>query len=108
MIKVPKLYYDTIFSSEGMFMEEYRRDLEELGILLEISKAPLLKTKTDLYHNPDPNIAHFMLQTFTAPLADRPTFFMEIISRKGSWGFGQKTIKALFEAVEKLQQEGVI
>ncbi len=108
MIKVPKIYYDTIFLSEGMFMQEYRKELEELGILLEVSKAPLLQTKTDLYHHPDPDLAHFMLQTFTAPLADRPTFFMEIISRKGSSGFGQKTIKALFEAVEKLQQDGVI
>jgi 4-hydroxyphenylpyruvate dioxygenase len=43
-----------------------------------------------------------LLQIFTTPLYDRPTFFLEVISRLGNCaGFGEKTIKTLFEAVEK-------
>jgi len=47
----------------------------------------------------------YLLQTFTTPLQDRPTFFLEFISRVGSSGFGRRSIQALFEAVERQQQK---
>ncbi len=41
---------------------------------------------------------------FTKPLQDRPTLFFEIISRRGSQSFGKGNFKALFEALELVQQ----
>jgi 4-hydroxyphenylpyruvate dioxygenase len=46
----------------------------------------------------------YLLQIFTKPIQDRPTFFFEIIERHGSRGFGLGNFKALFEAIE-LEQE---
>ncbi len=45
----------------------------------------------------------FLLQIFTRPVQDRPTFFFEIIERHGSRGFGVGNFKALFEAIEREQ-----
>lgn len=45
----------------------------------------------------------FLLQIFTRPIQDRPTFFFEIIERHGSRGFGVGNFKALFEALEREQ-----
>nr|AKA59487.1 4-hydroxyphenylpyruvate dioxygenase [uncultured bacterium AZ_379] len=44
-----------------------------------------------------------LLQIFTKAIAGRPTFFLELIERKGSRGFGGGNIRALFEAVEREQ-----
>jgi 4-hydroxyphenylpyruvate dioxygenase len=93
VISIPSTYYDNIFGNETSrkALEEHRlkrEDLQELGILVDVTKENNL-----------------LLQTFTSPLQDRPTFFLEVISRKGSDGFGKRTIKALFEAVERLQEQ---
>ena len=45
----------------------------------------------------------YMLQIFTKPIQDRPTLFYEIIQRKGSNSFGKGNFKALFESIEKEQ-----
>ncbi len=45
----------------------------------------------------------FLLQVFTRPVQDRPTFFFEIIERHGSRGFGVGNFRALFEAIEREQ-----
>lgn len=45
----------------------------------------------------------YMLQIFTRPLEDRPTFFIEIIQRRGGQSFGKGNFKALFEAIEREQ-----
>ncbi len=46
----------------------------------------------------------YLLQIFTRPVQDRPTFFFEIIERHGSLGFGKGNFQALFEAIEREQQ----
>jgi 4-hydroxyphenylpyruvate dioxygenase len=46
----------------------------------------------------------YLLQIFTRPMQDRPTFFFEIIERHGSRGFGIGNFKALFEALEREQE----
>lgn len=43
----------------------------------------------------------YLLQIFTTPIQDRPTFFVEIIQRSNYEGFGARNIRALFEAVEQ-------
>lgn len=45
----------------------------------------------------------YLLQIFTKPQQDRPTFFFEFIERHGSLGFGIGNFKALFEAIEREQ-----
>ena len=49
-------------------------------------------------------IARYLLQLFTRPLQDRPTFFIEIIQRRGCQSFGKGNFKALFEAIEREQR----
>ena len=46
----------------------------------------------------------YLLQIFTKPIQDRPTFFFELIERHGSLGFGKGNFKALFEAIEREQE----
>jgi len=47
----------------------------------------------------------YLLQIFTKPLGDRPTLFFEIIERHGSLGFGKGNFKALFQAIEREQDQ---
>ena len=43
----------------------------------------------------------YLLQLFTKPIGDRPTFFFEFIQREGkSEGFGKGNFQALFESIE--------
>ena len=46
----------------------------------------------------------YLLQLFTKPVLDRPTMFFEIIQRKGAKSFGKGNFKALFEAIEREQE----
>jgi 4-hydroxyphenylpyruvate dioxygenase len=46
----------------------------------------------------------YLLQIFTKPVGDRPTVFFELIERHGSLGFGKGNFKALFEAIEREQE----
>lgn len=55
-----------------------------------------------------------LLQTFTEPFLGRPTFFWELIERRPYWlngqwqlaaGFGAGNFQALFEAIERQQQQ---
>ena len=78
---LPHAYYETLadrVGDVGVPMET----LEELGI------------------EADRDEEGYLLQIFTRPIQDRPTFFFEIIERHGSRGFGVGNFKALFEAIE--------
>jgi 4-hydroxyphenylpyruvate dioxygenase len=53
-----------------------------------------------------------LLQTFTQPIFEQPTFFFEVIERQSYWsqgqpkrvqGFGEGNFRALFEAIEQEQ-----
>jgi 4-hydroxyphenylpyruvate dioxygenase len=44
----------------------------------------------------------YIMQIFTKPLQNRPTFFIEIIQRERASGFGSGNIKALYNAVQDL------
>lgn len=45
----------------------------------------------------------YLLQIFSKPMQDRPTLFIEIISRRNHNGFGAGNFKSLFEAIEAEQ-----
>ncbi len=47
----------------------------------------------------------YLLQIFTKPIGDRPTVFFELIERHGSLGFGKGNFQALFEAIEREQNQ---
>jgi 4-hydroxyphenylpyruvate dioxygenase len=47
----------------------------------------------------------YLLQIFTRPIGDRPTVFFEFIERHGSLGFGKGNFRALFEAIEREQDQ---
>jgi len=82
---LPHAYYETLperVGDVGVPMDT----LEELGI------------------EADRDEEGYLLQIFTKPVQDRPTFFFEIIERHGSRGFGVGNFKALFEAIEREQE----
>jgi len=82
---VPMNYYDGILDRVGEIDEELA-PLKELGILI------------------DRDDEGYLLQLFTKPVSDRPTLFFEIIQRKGAKSFGKGNFKALFEAIEREQE----
>lgn len=83
----PANYYDEIAKRE-FGLEEDIEQLREHGILCDVEGKG------------------YLLQLFTKPIGDRPTFFYEIIQRrKGASGFGQGNFQALFEAIERDQEK---
>lgn len=85
-LQVPSSYYDELESRVGK-IEEDLEPLKELGILV------------------DRDDEGYLLQIFTKPVEDRPTLFFEIIQRKGAKSFGKGNFKALFEAIEREQEQ---
>ncbi len=78
---IPDTYYDNLLQRVGPLDEDINV-LRDLKILV------------------DQDDEGYLLQIFTKPLVNRPTFFLEIIQRKGAQGFGNGNFKALFEAIE--------
>ncbi len=83
-LEAPATYYEELPKRINN-LEENIRDLEKLGILVDVDEFG------------------YMLQIFTKTVQDRPTLFYEIIQRKGSKSFGKGNFKALFEAIEREQ-----
>ena len=82
-LSVPDTYYDMLRKREDISIEEDFDDLQRLGILCDIEGDG------------------YLLQLFTKPIGDRPTFFFEFIQRRGnSQGFGKGNFQALFESIE--------
>jgi 4-hydroxyphenylpyruvate dioxygenase len=84
-LRVPETYYEALEGRVGKLAPWAFKAFQELGILVDSDDDGML------------------LQTFTEPLEARPTFFVELIERRGARGFGAGNIKALFEAVEREQ-----
>jgi 4-hydroxyphenylpyruvate dioxygenase len=85
-LQVPKSYYDDLLERVGKIDEDIA-PLRELGILVDRDEEG------------------YLLQLFTKPVQDRPTLFFEIIQRKGAKSFGKGNFKALFEAIEREQEQ---
>lgn len=85
-LKVPGSYYDELLDRVGVIDEDIE-PLRNLGILVDRDEEG------------------YLLQIFTKPVEDRPTLFFEIIQRKGATSFGKGNFKALFEAIEREQDQ---
>jgi 4-hydroxyphenylpyruvate dioxygenase len=86
-LQVPANYYDELEAKPDFGLEEDIKQLREHGILCDVEGEG------------------YLLQLFTKPIGDRPTFFYEIIQRKnGASGFGQGNFQSLFEAIERDQE----
>lgn len=85
-LKVPGSYYDELLDRVGSIDEDLA-PLRKLGILVDRDEEG------------------YLLQIFTKPVEDRPTLFFEIIQRKGATSFGKGNFKALFEAIEREQDQ---
>lgn len=84
-LTIPDAYYDNLFTNLEKMGTKVQEDLEhirKLNILVDYDEKG------------------YLLQIFTKPLEDRPTFFIEIIQRRNHQGFGAGNFKALFEAIE--------
>ncbi len=86
-ISVPDSYYDELEQRVGHNIKESLSEIRRLRLLVDCDDEG------------------YLVQTFTRPIADRPTFFFEIIQRHHSRSFGKGNFKALFEAIEADQAQ---
>jgi 4-hydroxyphenylpyruvate dioxygenase len=85
-LNIPASYYDDLLERVPAIMENIYQ-LKKLNILVDRDEEG------------------YLLQIFTKPIQDRPTLFFEIIQRKGAKSFGKGNFKALFEAIEREQDQ---
>lgn len=82
-LTIPDSYYDLLSKREDLNIKEDLDELKRLKILCDIEGNG------------------YLLQLFTKPIGDRPTFFFEFIQRVGgSEGFGKGNFQTLFESIE--------
>ncbi len=82
-LDIPDTYYDMLRKRTDLNINEDIDELQKHKILC------------------DKEANGYLLQLFTKPIGDRPTFFFEFIQREGkSEGFGIGNFQALFESIE--------
>jgi len=88
-LSVPDTYYE-LLREKNINISQDPEDLRELGILCDVE---------DLAGK------GYLLQLFTKPIGDRPSFFYEFIQRcEGSQGFGHGNFLSLFKSIERDQE----
>ena len=91
-LDVPQAYYHSL-ESLSLSAAEHTA-IAELQILVDRDR-----------HSPE----SLLMQIFTAPIFEQPTFFLEFIERRReAKGFGQGNFKALFKAVEREQEKRIL
>lgn len=90
-IKVPDEYYinleNRLKQNKHPKIKETLKSVKKLGILVDFDENG------------------YLLQLFTKPIFERPSFFFEIIQRCNHNGFGAGNFKGLFEVLEKDQEK---
>lgn len=99
-LTVPSTYYDQLQQRSGfLFSPEELQGIQNQEILVDWK---------------DENSQAALLQAFTQPIFEQPTFFFELIERRTYWkhqrhqqaqGFGEGNFQALFEAIEREQMK---
>ena len=89
-LDIPDSYYEQLakrLEGTSLHVEESLEDIRRQQLLIDFDENG------------------YLLQTFSKPMQDRPTLFVEIIQRHNFNGFGAGNFKALFEAVELEQKK---
>jgi 4-hydroxyphenylpyruvate dioxygenase len=93
-LPIPQTYYTQL----------QQRFQNKLNLPLTIQEWEKIKHEQILidWNQQEPN--SLLMQIFTQPIFEKPTFFLELIERrKQARGFGEGNFQALFEAVEREQ-----
>lgn len=102
-LRVPDTYYWELQQRlpELLFSQPAWEKLQQAQVLVdcEANEVSSDSTTTQLR-------IPLLLQIFTQPIFDQPTFFFELIERcHQAQGFGEGNFRALFEAIEREQQQ---
>ncbi|BAY77505.1 4-hydroxyphenylpyruvate dioxygenase [Nostoc linckia NIES-25] len=96
LLSVPQTYYTQLKQRSGFPLS----DLE----IEAIAKQEILVDWREYTPLEGRNTAPLLLQIFTQPIFEQPTFFFEFIERRfQAQGFGEGNFRALFEAIESEQ-----
>lgn len=96
-LTVPKNYYEQI-QNKNLFEILEKLELDEL-----IKQEILIDLEIEKQEK-NSKCSPILLQIFTQPIFEKPTFFFELIERRAqAQGFGEGNFKALFEAIEREQ-----
>ncbi len=97
-LTVPQSYYSLLKHKSWLSTQEWQA-IANNQILVDSDRG-------NLKHQPVAK--SLLMQIFTQPIFEQPTFFLEFIERRQeAKGFGQGNFKALFEAVEREQVKRV-
>jgi 4-hydroxyphenylpyruvate dioxygenase len=92
-LPIPKTYYTHL-------------RLNHPGLPISAAELEEISTQQILVDWQDEYPQALLLQTFTQPIFDQPTFFFELIERRQkAQGFGEGNFRALFEAIEREQMK---
>ena len=105
-LDIPPTYYHGLQALSGLNSDE-RQAIAQHNILVDSNRA-FKDTGQGASHkayleNDHASATSLLMQIFTKPIFEQPTFFLEFIERRlEAQGFGEGNFKALFEAVERL------
>ncbi|MCC5655465.1 4-hydroxyphenylpyruvate dioxygenase [Nostoc sp. XA010] len=96
LLSVPQTYYSQLKQRPGLSLSPLELEaIAQQEILVDWQESTPLEGG---------NIAPLLLQIFTQPIFEQPTFFFEFIERRfQAQGFGEGNFRALFEAIESEQ-----
>jgi 4-hydroxyphenylpyruvate dioxygenase len=96
LLSVPQTYYTQLKQRPGLPLSPLELEaIAQQEILVDWQEYTPLEGI---------NIAPLLLQIFTQPIFEQPTFFFEFIERRfQAQGFGEGNFRALFEAIESEQ-----
>ncbi|MEH2435953.1 MAG: 4-hydroxyphenylpyruvate dioxygenase [Nostoc sp.] len=96
LLSVPQTYYTQLKQRPGLTLSPLELEaIAQQEILVDWQEYTPLEGR---------NIAPLLLQIFTQPIFEQPTFFFEFIERRyQAQGFGEGNFRALFEAIESEQ-----
>ncbi len=121
-LKIPRAYYsDSLNRLSNLSPQEWQAIIKQ-QILVDSDSANMRSLTNAVAHGGDPHresgicpltqsissrkdrAASLLMQIFTQPIFEQPTFFLEFIERRQqAQGFGEGNFQALFEAVEREQ-----
>jgi 4-hydroxyphenylpyruvate dioxygenase len=90
-LDIPPSYYQQVKQRSNLLLQDWEwQTIAESQILVDRQESP-----------PE----SLLMQIFTQPIFNKPTFFLELIERRQqARGFGEGNFQALFEAVEREQK----